>query len=167
MTVSKFIRKLLKLKDVIVARFEFRVRNREFHLWVKPLKNGALCPECRRRGRIIRTMDHRLWQDVPICGWSVLFHYRPREIMCRRHGRVQELIPWADAYARVTYRFEYVMLLYCQLMEGRLPQHVVTVTKRPTFVSTRLRPLTLPSPPSMGERVKVRRSEPSILFRDD
>ncbi len=82
MTASKFIRKLLKLKDVIVARFEFRVRNGEFHLWVKPLKNGALCPECRRRGRILRTMDHRLWQDVPICGWSILFHYRPREIIC-------------------------------------------------------------------------------------
>lgn len=108
MTVSKFIRKLLKLKDLIVTNFEFRFWNREFHLWVKPLKNGALCPECGRRGRILRTMDHRLWLDVPICGWSVLFHYRPREILCRQHGRVQELIPWAEAYARVTYRFEYL-----------------------------------------------------------
>lgn len=129
MTASKFIRKLLRLKDVIVAHFEFRFRNREFHLWVKPLKNGALCPECRRRGRIIRTMDHRLWQDVPICGWSVLFHYRPREIMCRRHGRVQELIPWADAYARVTYRFEYVMLLYCQLMTQKGAAKILHVPK--------------------------------------
>jgi transposase len=129
MTVSKFIRKLLKLKDVLVADFEFRFWNRELHLWVKPLKNGALCPECRRRGRIIRTMDHRLWQDVPICGWSILFHYRPREIMCRRHGRVQELIPWADAYARVTYRFEYVMLVYCQLMPQKAAAKILRVPK--------------------------------------
>jgi hypothetical protein len=74
-------------------------------------------------------MDHRLWQDVPICGWSILFHYRPREIMCRRHGRVQELIPWADAYARVTYRFEYVMLVYCQLMPQKAAAKILRVPK--------------------------------------
>jgi transposase len=129
MTVSKFIRKLLKLKDLIVTRFEFRFWNREFHLWVKPIKNGALCPECGRRGRILRTMDPRLWLDVPICGWSVLFHYRPKEILCRRHGRVQELIPWAEAYARVPYRFEYLMLLYCQWMPQKAAATILHVPK--------------------------------------
>jgi len=129
MTVSKFIRKLLKLKDVFVVRFEFRSLDRKFHLWVKPLKKGALCPECQRRGRILRTMDHRLWQDIPICGWSIWFHYRPREIMCRQHGRVQELIPWAEAYARITYRFEYAMLLYCQLMTQKAAAKILHVAK--------------------------------------
>jgi transposase len=116
MTVHKFIRKLLRLKDLSVTDFEFRFRDRELCLWVKPHKNGCLCPECKHRGRILRTMEHRVWHDIPICGWSISFHYCPREILCRRHGRVQELIPWAEVYARVTYRFEYGMLLYCQLM---------------------------------------------------
>jgi transposase len=61
-------------------------------------------------------MDERHWQDIPICGWSILFHYRPKEILCRQHGRIQESIPWAESYARVTYRFEYAMLIYCQFM---------------------------------------------------
>jgi len=39
--------------------------------------------------------------------------------------------------------------------------------KVPIFVLTRINPLTLPSPPGLGERVGVRGSDPSILFRDD
>jgi transposase len=116
MTLNQFIRKLLRLKDLSVVNFDFASKKRQLHLWVKPYKNGCRCPECQRRGRIVRTMDERDWQDIPICGWSVLFHYRPKEILCSQHGRLQEAIPWADAYARVTYRFEYAMLLYCQLM---------------------------------------------------
>ncbi|MCP4943895.1 MAG: hypothetical protein GY924_18210, partial [Planctomycetaceae bacterium] len=42
--------------------------------------------------------------------------YAPREIQCPTHGRVEERLPWADQYARVTYRHEYVMLRYCQMM---------------------------------------------------
>jgi len=127
MTVHKFIRKLLRLKDISVTDFEFRFRNKELSLWVKPHKNGCLCPECKRRGRIIRTMEYRVWQDVPICGWSISFHYCPKEILCRRHGRVQELIPWAEVYARVTYRFEYEMLLYCQLMPQKAAAKILRV----------------------------------------
>lgn len=93
MTVSKFIRKLLNLKDVLVVRFGFRFWDRELQLCVTPLKNGAHCSQCRRRGRIIRSMDHRLWQDVPVCGWSILFHYCPSVIICRQHNRVQKLTP--------------------------------------------------------------------------
>ena len=58
---------------------------------------------------MVRTMrSYRVWRDIPICGWVVFFWYHPREILCPTHGRVQEDIPWADPYARVTYRFEYV-----------------------------------------------------------
>jgi transposase len=127
MTVHKFIRKLLRLKDLSVTDFEFRFRDRELCLWVKPHKNGCLCPECKHRGRILRTMEHRVWHDIPICGWSISFHYCPREILCRRHGRVQELIPWAEVYARVTYRFEYGMLLYCQLMPQKAAAKILRV----------------------------------------
>ena len=116
MTLNQFIRKLLRLKELSVVNFDFASKKRQLHLWVKPYKNGCRCPECQRRGRIVRTMNERDWQDIPICGWAVLFHYRPKEILCSQHGRIQEAIPWADAYARVTYRFEYAMLLYCQLM---------------------------------------------------
>ena len=42
--------------------------------------------------------------------------YVPREIQCPTHGRVEERLHWADQYARVTYRYEYVMLRYCQMM---------------------------------------------------
>jgi len=39
------------------------------------------------------------------------FFYHPREILCPTHGRVQENIPWAEAYARITYRLEYIILV--------------------------------------------------------
>jgi transposase len=127
MTVNKFIRKLLRLKDLSVVNFEFWFKKRQLHLWVKPYKNGCRCPECKRRGRILRTMDDRLWQDVPVCGWSILFHYRPKEIFCHQHGRLQESIPWAEAYARVTYRFEYAMLIYCQFMPQKTAARLLQV----------------------------------------
>jgi transposase len=130
MTVNKFIRKLLKLKGLFVTDFQFKFREKALHLWVKPHKNGGLCPQCKRRGRIVRTMhNYRAWRDIPICGWSVFFWYHPREIFCRTQGRLQEDIPWADVYARITYRFEYVMLVYCQLMPQKSAAKILHIPK--------------------------------------
>jgi len=129
MTVTKFIRKLLKLKGLVVNDFQFKFRNKELNLWVKPYKNGRLCPICKLPGRIVRTMDNRAWRDIPICGWSVLLWYCPREIACRHHGRNQEDIPWADVYARVTYRFEYIMLVYCQIMTQKSAAKILHIPK--------------------------------------
>ena len=130
MTVQKFIRKFLKLKGLFVNDFQFKFREKALYLWVKPHKNGCLCPRCKRRGRIVREMEgYRVWRDIPICGWSVLFWYTPREIECRRHGRIQEDIPWADSYARITYRFEYVMLVYCQIMPQKAAAKILHIPK--------------------------------------
>ena len=130
MTVNKFIRKLLHLKDLIVSDFQFKARDKKLILWVKPYKNGCLCPHCKRRCPIIRVMNtFREWMDVPVCRWSVFFRYCPREIMCPTHGRVQEEIPWADNYQRITYRFEYVMLIYCQLMTQKAAAKILHLPK--------------------------------------
>jgi len=128
MTVNKFIGKLLNLKGLSVTSFEFKIRDRELNLWVKPYKNGCLCPQCKRRGSIVHTVDTvRKWRDIPVCGWSVFFWYWPREILCPTHGRVQEDIPWADAYAHITYRFEYAMLVYCQLMSQKAAARILHI----------------------------------------
>jgi len=91
--------------------------SREHHLSVKPHKNGARCPQCERRCKIVRTMAKaRTWRDITVGRWAVLLHYFPREIECPTHGRAQEVIPWAESYARVTYRLEFLVLCYSQLM---------------------------------------------------
>lgn len=128
MTVNKLIRKLLKLKGLRVTSFEFSIRNTVLNLWVKPHKNGCLCPHCNRRGGIVHITDvPRVWRDLPVCGCSVLFWYCPREIQCPTHGRVQEDIPWAEAYARITYRFEYAMLVYCQIMTQKAAAKILHI----------------------------------------
>jgi transposase len=130
MTVNKFIRKLLNLKGLIVNEFQFKTRDKDLNLWVKPHKNGCLCPHCKRRCRIVRTMDNpRVWRDIPVCGWSVFFWYYPREILCPTHKRVQEEIPWAESHARITYRFEYAMLVYCQLMTQKAAARLLRLPK--------------------------------------
>lgn len=117
MTNMKLIRKLLRLKGLKVTFARFKSRKAELLLWVKPHKNGCRCPECGRRGKIKRILpETRRWRDVRVCGWTVFFLYRPKEIICPTHGRVQEAIPWADRLARVTYRIEYLVLIYSQLM---------------------------------------------------
>jgi transposase len=116
MTANKCIHKLLRFKGLKVVDFTF-VGTRKLVILVKPHKNGCRCPECGRRGKIVQTLpEARLWRDIPVAGWEVWLQYFPREVDCPTHGRVQEEIPWARGYSRVTYRYEFLMLRYCQMM---------------------------------------------------
>ena len=116
MTANKCIQKLLRFKGLKVVDFAFEVPGRLVIL-VKPHRNGCCCPECGRRGKIVQVLPGvRWWRDISIAGWSVWLQHCPREILCPTHGRIQENIPWAGEYSRVTYRFEYLMLRYCQMM---------------------------------------------------
>jgi len=129
MSILKFIQKLLKIKGYRVSGFTFHNWYKELWLEVKPYKNGARCPQCNQRGKIIRTLDNpRIWQDIPVCGKMVLLVYTPREIKCRKHGRVQENIPWAAPHARVTYRFEYALLIYCSIMTQKAAAQLLKIS---------------------------------------
>ncbi|MCP4626610.1 MAG: transposase family protein, partial [bacterium] len=116
MTVNKFIQIFLRLKGLFVCSFHFRIREKALDLHVKPYKNGRLCSVCKRRCKIVWILKERSWRDVVVCKWTVYFKYNPREMICPTHGRKQEKIPWADAHSRITYRLEYLMLVYCQIM---------------------------------------------------
>ena len=130
MASKKLITRLLRLKGLKVVDVWFRPRSKEFSLRVKPYKNGCLCPECNRRGRIVRIMpETRTWRDVAVCGWTVFFHYCAKEIMCPTHGRVQEVIPWADPFARVTYRLEYNILIFSRLMTQKAAAEIIHIAQ--------------------------------------
>ena len=116
MTTNNFIRQLLNIVGIAISNFYLDQRNKVLELYVKPYKNGCRCPKCNLRGDIIKAMDVRTWRDVVVCGYKVIFNYAPRIINCKIHGPIQELIPWADPYAKVTYRLEYQILIYCQMM---------------------------------------------------
>jgi len=119
MTAYKLIGKLLKFKGFRCVGLAFR-RGWRLEVLVKPFKNGCRCPDCGRRGKIVRQRaEPRYWRDIPVGPWSVWLMYWPREIHCATHGRVSERLPWADAESRVTYRLEYLMLRYCQIMSQK------------------------------------------------
>ena len=61
---------------------------------------------------------------------------RPREIRCPTHGRVEESIPWAEREARITRRYEYVMLRYCQMMTQKAAAALLRVA--PSTLSDQL-----------------------------
>ena len=44
----KLLNKILRLKGMKLTHFEFKIRDKELHLTVKPHKNGCRCPECGR-----------------------------------------------------------------------------------------------------------------------
>ncbi len=116
MTANKCIQRLLRLKGLKVVDFTFK-GTRKLEILVTPHKNGCQCPKCGRRCKIVQTLPEvRSWRDIPVAGWEVWLQHCPREVLCPTHGRRQEEIPWAREYARVTYRFEYLMLRYCQMM---------------------------------------------------
>lgn len=128
MTNNKLIGKLLKFKGFVSTNIAFRKGN-ILEIAVKPYKNGCRCKVCGRRGKIVRTRPQtRSWRDIPVGGWSVWFLYYPREIHCASHGRGLEDIPWADEYSRVTYRYEYLMLRYCQIMSQKAAAQLLRVS---------------------------------------
>ncbi len=130
MTPHKTIARLLKLKGLKVCHITFKFREKAIYLAVKPHKNGCQCPECGRRCKIKRIEPKsRTWRDVGVCGWTIFFVYAPKEIVCPTHGRAQEEIPWADAYARITYRLEFLILTYSQLMTQKAAAQLLHIAK--------------------------------------
>lgn len=125
MTTNNFIRQFLNIVGLTISNFYLDKQNQELKLYVKPHKNGCRCPHCNRRGEIVREMDVRTWRDVVVCGFKVIFCYAPRIIKCKTHGPVQEIIPWADPYAKVTYRLEYQILIYGQMMTQKAASEIL------------------------------------------
>jgi transposase len=129
MTTNKLIGKLFRFKGLKVTGLAFRKGN-QLEIGVKPYKNGCTCPKCGRRGKIVRTRSElRRWRYIPVCGWTVWLLYYPREIHCPTHGRCLEGIPWADEYARFSYRYEYMILRYCQLMTQKVAAQLLRVSQ--------------------------------------
>lgn len=126
MSNLKLLCKILHLKGMKITHFAFKNRDKELHLAVKPYKNGCRCPHCGRRGRMVwQAAAPRRWEDLTLMGLKVLFWYTPREILCPTHARVQEAIPWADAYSRISYRLEWRLCALCQIMTQKAAAEIL------------------------------------------
>jgi transposase len=117
MSNSKLLCKLLCLIELRITGLVFKDRRKELHLGVKPHKNGSRCPECGRRGRVLRRLaEARVWRDLTIFGTTIWLYYAPCEILCPTHGRLQENIPWASPQSRVTSRLEFRICALSRMM---------------------------------------------------
>ena len=124
---TKLLSKLLRLNAVKITWFEFRNRDKELHVGVKPRKNGCRCQKCGRRCPIVRIVAKRSWVDVTILGRKVIFWYAPKEISCPTHGRGQEEIPWAAPLSRVTYRLEYIVCSLGRIMTQKAAADILKI----------------------------------------
>jgi transposase len=129
MVSMKIVSRLLRFKGLRAVNlwFEGRGDQEVVVVAVKPHKTGGCCPQCGRRGKIVHTREPRRWQDGRLCGRSVWLHYCPREICCPTHGRRVEQIPWAVPSARVSCRFEYLLLRFCQWMPQVIAAHLLGI----------------------------------------
>ena len=128
MSNMKLLAKILRLKGLKINGYEFRRRDKELHLVVKPYKNGCRCTQCQRRCQIVRHgTEPRIWADITLIGMRVLLHYTPKEIVCPTHGRLQEEIPWAATHARTTYRLEYRICALCQIMTQKAAAEILAL----------------------------------------
>ena len=129
MTAEHLIKKLIHCNGIKISNFHLDQDDMLLHLWVKPHKNGARCPDCGRRCKIVKNADRpeRTWTDMPMGEWKVKYCYCPKEIICPTHGRCQENIPWASAYSRFTFRFEHLMLAYASVMTLRAAADLLRV----------------------------------------
>ena len=66
MASTKVILRLLKIKDCKLVDISFH-HDQFVRLCVKPYISGCLCPECGRRGTIMRSRaDAREWSDLKV-----------------------------------------------------------------------------------------------------
>ena len=72
-----------------------------------------------------QTTEPRRWEDVAVLGLRVVLWYAPKEIQCPTHGRVQEEIPWASTFARLTYRLEWRLCVLCQIMTQTAAEEIL------------------------------------------
>ena len=91
-----------------------------------------------------QTTELRRWEDIALMGMRILLWYVPKEIQCPTHGRVQEEIPWALAFARISYRLEWRICALCQIMTRKadaeiLPLSTSTLSNLLHGVITRVR----------------------------
>ncbi len=138
MVSMKIVSRLLRFKDfrAVSLWFEGRGAKEILVIAVKPHKTGCLCPECGRRGKVVHTLKPRRWHDSRAYGRSVWLHYSPRETRCPTHGRHVEQIPWAVPSARVSCRFEYLLLRFCQWMPQNIAARMLGIA--PSTLSDRL-----------------------------
>ena len=66
MTTLKFVSNLLKFKGfrAVDVCFEGCGQEAAIMVSVEPHNNGCRCPQCGRRGKIVRVMEPRRWRDV-------------------------------------------------------------------------------------------------------
>jgi transposase len=121
-SANRLLCTLLGFKNLLVTGHELLPRKGVLWLAVKPHKNGACCPECGRRGKLLKRSSKgaarapRTWRDTPVGGLATAITYSPREIICKTHGRLQEAIPWAARHSRSTLRFDFLVLRLCKVM---------------------------------------------------
>lgn len=126
---TKLLSKLLRLNGMRITWFEFKDRGKELHLGVKPDKNGCRCQKCERRCAIVRhAKERRSWSDVTVLGRRIILWYAPKEINCPTHGRGQEEIPWAAPHSRITYRLEYLICAFCQVMTQKAAADILKMS---------------------------------------
>ena len=64
------------------------------------------CPEC---GLKLTTFDHtaeRVWRHLDSCQFKTYLHARPPRVDCPTHGRLQVVVPWAEARSHFAAHFE-------------------------------------------------------------
>jgi transposase len=130
MSNTRLLQRILRLKVLKVVSFWFTDRGRELNLRVKPYKNGCRCPHCERRCPILHQVAAlRSWEDLTLLGIRVILWYAPKEILCPTHGRVQEDIPWAPIYSRVTYRLEWRICELCRIMTQKAAAEMLKMAR--------------------------------------
>lgn len=130
MSNTRLLSRILRLKGMKVTAFAFQNHDRELHLTVKPYKNGCRCPECGRRGRIVSSPGTgRSWEDLTLIGIRILLWFSPREIECPTHGRVQDQIPRAARYARISYRLEWRICMLCRVMTLKAAAEILHMSR--------------------------------------
>jgi len=66
----------------------------------------GLCSKCKAAAPTYDHLQKRLFQFVPLWGYTVKFEYKPRRVTCVEHGIIVEHIPWAEGKSPICKPFK-------------------------------------------------------------
>jgi transposase len=112
--ISKIIRRLLRVPDLVVRSLSFEARG--LIIDANPRSRKPRCGRCGRRQPVYDRSPPRLWRHLALGRTSFWLRYAPRRVHCSRCGVRVEEVPWALHLSRFTAEFEEMVAWLAQQM---------------------------------------------------
>lgn len=88
----------------------FNKKAKKITVWIKHKKRSkGKCSECLTTSPRNNYQKVRYFKFISFWGYTIRFAYKPRRIICKKHGVITEYMPWSNGKSPITRAFSLVI----------------------------------------------------------